>query len=143
MAEVIELDVYLGLPPSPLCERCGHSLCPLCGPFRDLNMHCSVGCKCLDVAEGCDVEPIAFLVWQSELARLNPIGAVMLHTLGPWFPIAVRQQRFESVDVCWCGDDLVEEIGHDNGLWLSCPSARAGEAHVELCIGNVGLLQRR
>ena len=112
----------LALPPSPLCDRCGHQLCPSCvGPWCDMACHPEVGChpegwsagrrtpheadeselpcaeKCCGQV-GCIVDAPDFDRWQRELDQHNEsvsFGNVQIVELGagPWLPEAERLER--------------------------------------------------
>lgn len=88
--EVDRLDAWalLALPPSPLCARCGHQLCPCCPvPCCDL-----LDCVCFAKHDGiCEVDLNDYAAWLRQLEGSRPdeeaIGfyAVALQE-GPFWP---------------------------------------------------------
>jgi len=91
MADDIDDEAELALPPGPLCAKCFHQPCPCCPlPCCDL---LQPGC-CED---RCAVALEDFDTWKSECARVaasvdaDEVWLVM--SLGPWLPVSVRVTR--------------------------------------------------
>jgi hypothetical protein len=84
-------EPVLGLPPSPLCERCAHQLCPFCP---------APSCDSFDgddfCCDGdCVVDAYDFAAWQVECDLLQPFDFDGMVTVqeGPFLPDAIRRRR--------------------------------------------------
>ena len=93
--ELERLDGYAvhALPPSPLCSRCGHQLCPCCPlPWCD-----DLECQCFTEHDGaCVVAEPDWKAWQRQLGASRFDDDVVGHhsvtlQLGPWWPMKERQ----------------------------------------------------
>lgn len=93
--ELDRLDAFPGhaLPPSPLCERCEHPLCPCCpSPWCD-----DLECACFGEHDGrCKVSEPDWKAGQRQLdaTRLDEskVGHHLVTLqLGPWWPFKERQ----------------------------------------------------
>lgn len=83
-------EAVLGLPPSPLCERCGHNLCPMCPlPWCEIieDDFCCDG--------ECVVDAYDFAAWRADVDALEPLNFDGMVTVqdGPFLPDAVRRRR--------------------------------------------------
>lgn len=85
-------DEARGLPPGPMCEVCGHDLCPCCPlPWCDIVTDDELCCD-----SECRVAWDDYLEWQLELREVGGFEAFEGWTQvaeGPWFPAAERRAR--------------------------------------------------
>ncbi len=81
----------LALPPGPLCDVCGHEMCPCCGDWCDQLVGSGLSTCC----DGhCTVEPEDIALWQLQCKPLMRATSALVSTIpGPWLSLRVRQER--------------------------------------------------
>lgn len=120
------LDPPIGLPPSPLCQRCEHNLCPCCptawcdslmpidcehckstglSPYVDVISGEQLWCSFCDgdtelCCDGsCVVDPLDFEAWQAQLRAVGAFNGPLgpvTLQVGPFWPAAARLSDLRS-----------------------------------------------